>query len=91
MWGGRRWGGGVQAQSVTETERFHEQGTEREGDAGREAESAIPADRREEGREEGGRGRERSKESGRKGEKMMEPRNRLGRTAAFHPRSVRQT
>lgn len=40
----------MQAQSVTERERIHEQDREREGDTGRKAESPGSAGRREEAR-----------------------------------------
>lgn len=80
----RGWGV-MQAQSVTEIERFHEQGRERKGNTGREAESASSA-----GRREGTRGRRKREVDREEREKMMEPRNRLHRTAS-HPRSVRQT
>lgn len=80
-------GGVMQAQSVTEIERFHEQDREREGSTRREAESPSSAGRREETR--GKRTREVEGEW-EEGGKMMEPRNRLRRTA-FHPRCVQQT
>lgn len=79
----------MQAQCVTEIERFHEQGREREGDTERKAEWPSSAGRREgNGRKEDEREVEGRVGAG--GGKMMEPRHRLHRTA-LHPRSVRQT
>lgn len=85
--GGSVGGGAMQAQSVTEIERFHEQGRERKGDTGRGRVAEFCRQTRGSERKEEERGRRRA---GGGGEKMMEPRSRLRRTA-LHPRSVRQT